>query len=98
VIVSFVTETAEEVRKLLGKEDSLREISQKDRSPGGKPGSGSSDNGLKERNLYEIDPIQSLRENREARTTESAVSLWVGSLAFCSRTVGAFTPHRSRAA
>ena len=32
VIVSFVTETAEEVGKLLRKENSFREISQKDKS------------------------------------------------------------------
>jgi type IV secretory pathway TraG/TraD family ATPase VirD4 len=96
VIVSFVTETAEEVVGFSEKK-TQRDIP-KDRSPRGKPASESSEDGLKERNLYEIDPIQSLRENREARTTESAVSLWVGSLAFCSRTGGAFTPHRSRAA
>lgn len=86
MIVSSVTETAEEVRKLHGKEDSLREISQKDRSPRGKPGSESSESGLKERNLEEIDPRQSLQEYREASTTESAVS------PFGSQTVGAFTP------
>jgi hypothetical protein len=35
VIVSLVTETAEEVGKLLRKENSLRELSQKDKSQRG---------------------------------------------------------------
>jgi hypothetical protein len=60
VIVSSVTETAEEVGKLLRKENSLREISQKDKSQRDQtreaPGSEAD---LKERYLNEIDPRRS---------------------------------------
>jgi len=62
MIVSFITETAEEVGNLLRKENSLREISQKDKSQREKPESENSEEDLKERYLNEIDPRRSFRE------------------------------------
>jgi len=62
MIVSLVTEAAEEVRKLLRNENSLREISQKDKSPRENPKSENSEAALKERYLNEIDPRRSFGE------------------------------------
>jgi hypothetical protein len=62
VVVSLVTETAEEVGKLLRKENSLREISQKGKSQRDKPEGENSEEDLKERYLDEIDPRKSFPE------------------------------------
>ena len=62
VIVSLVTETAEEVGKLLRKENSFREISQKVNLGEIRPESAYSEEDRNERYLDEIDPRRSFRE------------------------------------
>jgi hypothetical protein len=62
VIVSLVTETAEEVGKLLRKENSFREISRKINLGEIRPESESSEEDSEERYPDEIDPRKSFRE------------------------------------